>query len=112
MESHVSPKNRNEAISFNMADLEQGGPKQVATTPGAGSSVIPVTQQSSSPTKALFGGGDTGFGFNFNDSCNTERSFSFFGGGDCKSPEKGDTEEGFFLNFGGGEESAWNFFGQ
>ena len=100
-----------------MADLEQGGPKQVTTTPGAGSSVIPVTQQSSSPTKALFGGGDTGFGFNFNDSCDTEQSFSFFGGGGCKSPEEGENEGEFSFNFGGGdenmeEETAWNFFGQ
>jgi len=115
-ESHLSPKNRtNEAISFNMADLEQGGPKQVAAPGGAGSGAIPDAQEPSSPTKGPFGGGDTGFGFNFNDSCNTERSF--FGGGDCKSPEKGEKEEGFFFNFGGGdekmeEESAWNFFGQ
>ena len=101
-----------------MVDLEQGGPKQEVATPGAGSSVIPVTQASSSASKDLFGGGDTGFGFNFNDTCDTERSFNFFGNGDCKSPEQGENDGGFFLNFGDGdgdkmeEESGWNFFGQ
>ena len=119
-ESDVSHKDQtNEAISFNVADLKQGEAKKVASpTPPAGSSAIPVPQESSSSSKNLFGGGDTSFGFNFgaNDSCDTEQSFSFFGGGGCKSPEKGE-EGGFFLNFGGGgdekmeEESGWNFFG-
>ena len=76
-ESHVSPKNRtNEAISFNMADLEQGGPKQVAAPGGAGSGAIPDAQEPSSPTKGPFGGGDTGFSFNFN--ITFVLSFSFF----------------------------------
>ena len=120
-ESVVSHKDQtNEAISFNVADLKQGESKKVASpTPPPGSSAIPVPQESFSPSKNLFGGGDTSFGFNFgfNDSCDTEQSFSFFGGGGCKSPEKGE-EGGFFLNFGGGgdekmeEESVWNFFGQ
>merc|ERR1719341_99905 len=119
-ESPASPKNRtDESISFNIADLEQGGPKQVATPPDAGSSAMRERKEPSSPIKDLFGGGDTGFGFIFgaDDSCETERSFSFFGGGGCKSPDKGEKEGTFFLNFGGGdekmeEESAWNFFGQ
>ena len=120
-ESVVSHKDQaNEAIFFNVADLKQGEAKKAASpTPPAGSSVIPVSKESSSPSKNLFGGGDTNFGFNFgfNDSCDTEQSFSFFGGGGCKSPEKGE-EGGFFFNFGGGEdekmdeESGWNFFGQ
>ena len=117
-EGHVSPEKRpNEAISFNMADLEQGEPKQdVVTTPCAGSSSIPTMEESSSASKNLFGGGDTGFGFNFDDTC--DNSFSFFGNGGCKSPEQGEKDGQFFLNFGDGdgdkmeEDSGWNFFGQ
>ena len=114
------PKNQtNEAIPFNMADLQQSGSKQVATPPATGSSAVQMSQESSSPSKDFFGGGDTGFGFNFapNDSCDTEQSFSFFGNGGCKSPEQGEKEGSFFLNFGGGgdekmeEEIAWNIFG-
>ena len=91
-----------------MDDLEQGGSKQV-TTPPASSSAIPVGQESSSASanRNLFGSEDVGgFGFNFgaNDTCDTEQSFSFFGGGDCKSPEEGEKEGEFFLNFGGGGE--------
>merc|ERR1719341_1828853 len=80
-ESPASPKNRtDEAISFNMADLEQGGPKQVATPPDAGSSAMRERKEPSSPIKDLFGGGG------------------------CKSPDKGEKEGTFFLNFGGGDE--------
>ena len=100
-----------------MADLEQGEPKQdVVTTPCAGSSSIPTKEESSSASKNLFGGGDTGFGFNFDDTC--DNSFSFFGNGGCKSPEQGEKDGQFFLNFGDGdgdkmeEDSGWNFFGQ
>jgi len=118
-ESDISPKERrNKAISFNMADLEQDVPKQVASPP-ASSSAIAVTQDSPSASKDLFGGGDAGFGFNFgaDDTCDTEKSFSFFGGGTCKSPEQGEKDGGFFLNFGDGggdkveERGGWNFFG-
>ena len=84
---------------------------------------IPVGQESSSASanKNLFGSEDVGgFGSNFgaDDTCDTKQSFSFFGGGDCKSPEEGEKEGEFFLNFGGGgdvkmeEESGWNLFGQ
>ena len=103
-----------------MADLEQDealkpAAKEVASLPNDSSSANQVTQKDSSASKDLFGGGDTGFGFNFGaDTSITETSFSFFGNGDCKSPEE---EEGgeFFLNLGGGddkmEEGGWNIFG-
>ena len=80
-----------------MADLEQGEPRQeVVTTPCAGSSSIPTKEESSSASKNLFGGGDTGFGFNFDDTC--DNSFSFFGNGGCKSPEQGEKDGEFFLD--------------
>ena len=68
-----------------MAGLEQHGLNQVASPP-ASSSAIPVTQDSPSASKDCFGGEDAGFGFNFgaDDTCDTEKSFSFFGGGGCK----------------------------
>ena len=101
-----------------MAGLEQHGLNQVASPP-ASSSAIAVTQDSPSASKDLFGGGDAGFGFNFgaDDTCDTEKSFSFFGGGTCKSPEQGEKDGGFFLNFGDGggdkveEGGGWNFLG-
>ena len=103
-----------------MADLDQGGPKVVASPTAGSSSSIPVTQESSSASKDLFGGGDPGFGFNFGADASicdeSEKSFSFFGGGGCKSPEQGENGGGFFLNIGGGgddkmeEEGGWNLF--
>ena len=51
-------------------------------------------------------------------SSTTETSFSFFGNGDCKSPEQEEKDGEFFLNLGGGddgdkmkEEGGWNIFG-
>ena len=120
-ESCVSPKDRtSEAISFNMADLDQGGPKVVASSPAGSSNAIPVTKESSSASKDLFGGRDTGFGFNFGADTSlcddSEKSFSFFGAGGCKSPEQGEKGGEFFLNIGGDggdkmeEEGGWNLF--
>ena len=101
----ASPKNRmEEAIPFNMADLQQSGSKQAGSPTATGFNSVPaVPQESSKSTLAqeFFGGGDTGFAFNFNDSGNS--GFSFFGGS-CKSPEQDVKEGSFFLNFGGDDD--------
>ena len=144
-EGHPKERNNTE-IPFNMVALEQGGfsrpPAGRVLSPTADSSSGKHVTQEEECSKDLFGGRDvdedfqkqdmigsgevkkwpdSGFSFNFakdelNDTMTTDNSFSFFGGGDCKSPEKKGDGGDFFLNFGAddddnmGKDGGFSFF--